>query len=183
MLQPMVFRRAWRAAAVALALLLAACGGGSFDAQGLLFDYPEDFQQAEGTSRSLLILKSSRPEQGVLTVAWKEGGQPDAARLLAAALGALGADEDAFDDRSLETIEFTRVPGATAHYVEMRLRSSAQPEADGYFARLMVLEASNGFGYIVAHTVPAEHRDDAGVERTWDQVQTSLRFETQNARN
>lgn len=172
------------AALAVWALLLTACGGGgSFDAQGLVFDYPDGFTEAEGTSRKTLILKSARPEDGVLSVVWEEGGQPDAGRLIATLLEALGADEAAYDDRALDLIEFADVPGATAHYLEMSLRSSAQPAAAGYFARLLVLEGANGFGYIIGQAVPAGHRDDQEVVQTWAHLRTSLRFETQNARN
>ncbi|HEX6988627.1 MAG TPA: hypothetical protein VF282_04105 [Bacillota bacterium] len=178
-----LFLRAPVAAVLAVAaLLLAACGGGSFDAQGLVFDYPDGFEQADGTTRKMLILKPSQPDLGVVTVVWEEGGQPDAGVLMANALRALGADDAAYDDRTLDLIEFAEVPGATAHYLEMSLRASDDPAEPGYFARMMVLEGSNGFGYIVGHTVPAGHRDDDDVLQVWEHLRTSLRFEAQNAR-
>lgn len=172
----MAFLAAW-------ALLLTACGGGgSFDAQGLAFDYPDGFVEAGGTSRKTLILSSPRPEAGVLTVVWEQGGQPDAGRVITTTLAALGADGDVYDDRGLDLIEFVDVPGATAHYLEMSLRASRQPGLPGYFARLLVLEGANGFGYIIGQVVAAEHRDDEDVVESWEHLRTSLRFETISAR-
>lgn len=178
--------RAWiRAAArlrlalvlTAAALVLSACGSWrSFDAQGLQFEYPEQFTEAEGTNRSTLILRSERPERGVIAVRWSEGSQPDARAVLTAALEAAGVDGQTYDSLHFERIDTVEVDGRKADYVEFLLKAGTGDDRAPYFGRVLLFNGPNGYRYLVGYVVADSHRSDPEVVDIWERFRATLRF-------
>lgn len=169
---------------VGIMLLVSACGGKTFDAKGLAFEYPDGFQEAEGTTSSTLVLEpnGNLEQQGVVALHWTDQDQPDARPVINAALRESGADFERYNRLRLEQIETAEVDGQPADYLELVVEHDEDDGAPRYFGRLLLFSSpDDSINYIVGHIVQDDHRQEPQVVQAWERISSTLKFDQSSA--
>lgn len=166
-------------ASLVVLVIAGACGPWrSFDAHGLVFEYPDRFQTTDLGDRRTLVLRAGGEEPGVIAVRWSETGQPDARDVLGLALRAEGREGRAYDRVRFEQLASASVGERSADYVELVLERGAGGDAPAYYGRVLLVAGPDGTRYLVAYLVPESRRDEGAVLRVWRHVRDSLAFES-----
>lgn len=168
---------------VVVAWLVVGCGDRTFDAKGLVFEYPDGFSMAPETTGTTLVLQSdNHPEHGAIVLHWTEVDHPDAKVVINAALRTFGADADHYESIQWELIESAEAAGQPANYIELVVEHSENSGAPRYFGRLLLFESPyEEAQYILGQIVDVEHRDSPDVSKAWERVSSTLQFERNNA--
>lgn len=166
-----------------LAFAVGGCGDQTFDAKGLAFEYPEGFEEAEGTTNSILVLNSQEDsDRGVVAVHWSEVDQPEARPVITAALKASGAEYEHYNRIRLEQIETVEVDGRNADYLELVVEHDEDSQAPRYFGRMLLFGSPiDETKYILGYLVPLNLSQDEGVLKIWERIRSTLKFEQSSA--